>query len=123
MADAARLLCQVGGLLGISRTDHRPSIDEDLGANLLGYGLAVQFDRTAQRRGYAGLQAQIGGMFGGVSDPAPPQDRAVLHDVIEPGVADLLGSQMPWKAVIGQRPRERKGAGNDVVGHDEMMRT
>src|SRR5260370_1304636 len=48
VADATRLLGEVGGLVGISRTDNRPPINEDLRADLLGHGLAIYFGPTLE---------------------------------------------------------------------------
>ena len=43
-------------------------------------------------RGDAALEVQPGGVLGRVAVAAPPQDRALLDDVVEPGLADLLGA-------------------------------
>ena len=66
------------------------------------------------------LQAQVGGVLGGVAQPAPPQDGALLDDVVEPGLADLRRrSGRGVVAVVGQRAQEGEGAGDVVVGDDQ----
>ena len=91
VADAGGPAGEVGGQLRIAGGDHRPAVDEDLGADLLGDDLAVEGDRAAVRRGDAVLQAQVGGVLGRVAEAAPPEDRAPLDHVVEPGLADLRG--------------------------------
>ena len=78
----------------LARRDHRPAVDEDLRADLLGDRLAVDRDRAGGGRGDAALQVQPGGVLGRVAVAAPPQDRALLDDVVEPGLADLLGAEV-----------------------------
>ena len=65
------------------------------------------------------LQAQVGGVLGGVAHAAPPEDRALLDDVVEPGLADLRGRQVAAVAVVGQGAQEGEGAGDVVVGDDQ----
>ncbi len=89
MADARRLFRECGGERGIARRDDRPAVDEDLRADLLCDRLPVDRDRSAGRRRNPAFQVEPGGMLGGVAVAAPPQDRAVLDDVIEPRLADL----------------------------------
>jgi len=64
MADAARPPGQVGGQLRVARRDHRPAVDEDLGADLLGDGKPVGGDRAAGRRFEATLEPLVSGMLG-----------------------------------------------------------
>ena len=121
VTDTACLLREVGCLLGIAGAHHRPAIDEDLRPDLLGHGFAIELDRAALRRRDAGLEPQVGGMFGRIAQTAPPQDRAILDDVVQPGVSDLLRRDPGGEAAIGERARKRKGAGDIVVGHHEMV--
>ena len=58
------------------------------------------------RRRDAALQVEPGGVLGGIADAAPPEDRALLDDVVEPGLADLLGASDPARC---RSPRARGG--------------
>ena len=58
-------------------------------------------------------------MLGRVAHAAPPQDRAPLDDIVEPALADLLGSQVGRESIICQRAQKGKGAGDIVVGDDQ----
>jgi hypothetical protein len=119
VADAGGAACQVGRPLGVARADHGPAVDEDLGADLLGHLRAVELEGAAARRRDAVLQAQVGGMLGGVAQAAPPEDGAALDDVVEPGLADLGGGERRAVAVVGQGAQEGEGAGDVVVGDDQ----
>ena len=110
---------EVGGQLGVAGGDHGPAVDKDLGADLFGHHLAVQGDRAAARGRDALLETQVGGVLGGVAHAAPPEDRALLDDVVEPGLADLRGREVAAVAVVRERAQEGKGAGDVVVGDDQ----
>ena len=58
-------------------------------------------------------------MLGRVAQPAPPQDRSLFDDVVEPGLADLGAAQVVAAGVIGQGAEEGEGAGDVVVGDDQ----
>ena len=89
VADPGRLLGEPRGEGRVAGRDDRPAVDEDLRADLFGHGLAVDADRAAGRRLDPALQIEPGRVLGGIAVAAPPQDRAVLDDVVEPGLADL----------------------------------
>ncbi len=89
VADTRGATGQICGQLGVARRDHRPTVDEDLGADLLGHYRAVQRRRAALGRRCAVFQAQERRMLGGIAHAAPPQDRALLDQVVQPGLADL----------------------------------
>ncbi len=119
VADAGRAPRQVGGQVGVAGCNHGPTIDEDLRADLLGNDLAVQRRRPAVRRGDARFEAQVGGVFSGASQAAPPQDGLVLDQVIEPGLADLRGGDLAREAVVGQCADEGESTGDVIIGDDQ----
>lgn len=119
VADRGGAAGEVGGARRVAGRDHRPAVDEDLRADLLGDDRAVECDRTAGGGGRAGLQAQIGGVLGRVAEAAPPEDRAPLDDVVQPALADLRGSEIRGVATIGEGTEEGEGAGDVVVGDDQ----
>ena len=76
---------------------------------------------TGPRSGDPMLEVQPGGVFGRIAVAAPPQDRALLDDVVEPGLADLLGREVCRGAVVLERAHESEGAGDVVVGDDQRL--
>ena len=110
---------EVRRLLWIARRDHRPAVDEDLRADLFGHHLAVHGDRAARRGVDARRQAHVGRVFRRVAEAAPPQDRAVLDQVVEPGLADLLRGQLRVAVVVFECADERERAADVVVGDDQ----
>ena len=57
--------------------------------------------------------------FGRAAHAAPPEDGALLNDVIQPGFADLARAQLRVVIVILQSAEEDETAGNVVIGDDE----
>ena len=55
--------------------------------------------------------------------PLPPHHRidALLDDVVEPGLADILGREVGRDAVVLERADEGEGAGHVVVGDDQRL--
>ena len=119
MTHPGRLFGKPCGECGISRRDDRPAVDEDLRADLLGDGLAVDRDRTAGRRRNPALQIEPGRVLGGVAVSAPPEDRAALDKVVEPRLADLPRREIGARAVILERADECEGSCDVVVGDDQ----
>jgi len=119
MADRSGAASQVGGALRIARGNHRPPVNEYLRPDLLGDDWPIQRDRAAARGRDAVLKAQVSSMFGRIAQPSPPQDRLALDQVVQPGLANLLGGEREGVAVVRQRAQEGEGAGDVVVGDDE----
>ena len=67
----------------------------------------------------AALQVEPGGVLGRVAGAAPPQDGAILDDVVEPGLADLARRDVGLGAMLLERANEGEGSGDVVVGDDE----
>ena len=82
MADPRRLLGEPGRKRRVARRNDRPAIDENLRADLFRDGLAVDFDRAARGRLDPALEIEPGGMFGRVAVAAPPQNGAMLHEIV-----------------------------------------
>ena len=80
---------QADGEVGIAGSDHRPAVDEDLRADLLGHHLAVQLHRSASGRLDAALETKVSRVLGGVAEAAPPEHRPLPDQVVEPALADL----------------------------------
>ena len=76
-------------------------------------------DRSAVGRRNAALQIEPGRVLGRVAVAAPPQDRAMLDDVVEPGLADLARRDVAARPMILERPDEGEGPGDVVVGDDQ----
>ena len=119
MAHAARLGGQRGGQLRVARRHHGPAVDEDLGADLLCHHLGVEGDGTAARRLDAVLEAQVGGVLGGVAQAAPPQHGALLDQVVEPGAPDVGRAEVGAASEVFQRANEGERARDVVVGDDQ----
>jgi hypothetical protein len=119
MTDLGRLFGEAGGERRISRRDDRPAVDKNLRADLLRDGLAVDRDRAARRRLDAAPQVEPGCVLGRFAVAAPPQDRAILDDVVEPGFADLTRRDVGSRAMVLESANEGKRAGNVIVGDDE----
>ena len=62
-------------------------------------------------------------MFGGVAQTAPPQNRAIFDDVIQPIPTDLFGGNFGRVArrgcIVVERADKSESAGNIVIGDDE----
>ncbi len=121
VADAGGAAGQVRRQLRVAGRDHRPAVDKDLRADLLGDDRAVERDGAAARRLDPCGQAEKRGVLRGVAHPAPPQDRAALDDVVEPGVADLRGGQARRIPVVRERADKGEGAADVVVGDDQRL--
>ena len=67
------------------------------------------------------LEVQPGSVLGRIAIAAPPQNRAVLDEVVEPGLADVLGGQIRRDAIVLKRTDEGEGAGDVVVGDDQRL--
>src|SRR5271157_3301564 len=100
MADPGRLLGEPGGQGRIAGSDDRPAVDENLGADLFRHRLAVERHRAARRRLDPALKIEPCRMFGGIAIAAPPKNRALLDDVVEPGLADLARGKVWPRAVV-----------------------
>ncbi len=79
----------------------------------------VERDRTGFWRWDAVLQTKVGGVLGGISEAAPPEDRAALDDVVEPGLAICCWSQIKRVPVIWQGAKKRESARYVVIGHNK----
>ncbi len=121
MADTSGPAGQVGGQFGVTRGDHRPAVDKNLGTNLFGHHFTIQSNRAAPRGLNAILQVQIGGVFSGVTQPPPPQDCTLFDDIVEPGLTDLGRSQIEAVAVVGQGTQEGESTGDIIVGDNERL--
>ena len=119
--DAAGFAREVGSQFRFTRSDHGPAVDEDLSADLLGDDLAIRGNRPGFGRRSAVFQAKKGCVFGGGPQPAPPEDGALLDQVVEPGLANLLCRDIPGDPVVFQRSHEGEGAGNIVIRLDEGL--
>ena len=117
--DAGGPAGEVGGALGVPGAHHRPPVDEDLRADLFGHDLAVRGHGAGTRRLHAVAQPQVRGVLGRVAEAAPPEHRAVLDEVVEPGLADLGRGEVRIAAVVLERPHESERAADVVVGDDE----
>ena len=58
-------------------------------------------------------------MFGRIAVAAPPENRALLDDIVEPGLTDLLGGKVRPRAVVLERADEGERSRDVVVGHDQ----
>ena len=58
-------------------------------------------------------------MFGGVAEAAPPENRAIFDQIVQPGLADLLRRDGRIAVVVLQGANERERAADVVVGDDE----
>ena len=119
VGDTGRPPRQIGGKLRVAGRHHGPTVDEDLGANLLGHHLAIQRHRAAAGCGDALLQAQKGSVLSGVAHTAPPKDRALFDNVVQPTLPDLRRRYRTAVAVVGQCAQKCKRAGNIIVGDNQ----
>src|SRR5438067_924088 len=78
----------------IARRDHPPAVNKNLRADLLRHHLAVGRYRAALWRRNAVLQADIGRVLRRVAQPAPPQYRLLLNQIVQPCLADLRRRQV-----------------------------
>jgi len=60
-------------------------------------------------------------VLGGIAFAAPPQNSALLNDVVEPALADLLGARTWFNAIVFERADEGEGAGHVAAGDDERL--
>ena len=121
VADPPGLRRQCRCFFRVARADHAPAVDEDLRPDLFGHHPPVERHRAALRRGDALLEPQVGGVLGGIAQPAPPQDRLVLDDVVQPGAPDLFAAQVVAAGVVLERADEGERAGDVVVGDDQGL--
>ncbi len=121
MADAGGAAGEPCGEAGLAGRHHRPAVDEDLRPDLFGEGRAVHRDRSALRRRDALAQVEPGGVLGGIAVAAPPQDRSLLDEVVEPGAADVARAEVRRDAVVLEGADEGEGAGHVVVGDHERL--
>ena len=119
VADTRGGVSELDRQLGVARRDHRPAVDEDLGADLLRHDLAVPFHRAAFGRLDSALETKVSRVLGGVAEAAPPEHRALPDQVVEPGLADLPRAESRARAVILERPQKREGPRDVVVGDDQ----
>src|SRR5262249_26251099 len=64
---------------------------------------------------------KICGVFGRAAEAAPPQDRLLLDDVVEPGPSDHRRRERGGITVVLERAEEGKRAGDVVVRkHDRQ---
>src|SRR5438552_13679316 len=89
MADTGCFACQFKSQLWISRRYHRPGINENLGPDLFGNNRPVQLYRSTSRRFDSLTQPNKRGVFRRVTESAPPQNCAVLDDIVKPRLSDL----------------------------------
>jgi hypothetical protein len=117
VTDSASCFGQSGGKPRLARRDQRPAVNEDLRADLLGDRLSICGDRTGPRSGHPTLEIQPCGVFGRIAVAAPPQNRALLDDRIEPGLADFLGREICFDPVLVESAHESERARDIVVGN------
>ena len=117
--DTRRPAREVGGALGVSGTDHPPTVDKNLRTDLLGDDRSVRRDTAAFRRANTCLEAQVSGVFRRAPQTAPPEDRPIFDEDIQPPVADLGGGDIRRAAVFGDRPQKRERPADVIVGDDE----
>ena len=117
--DAGRAARQIGRQLRVARRRQRPAIDEDLGRDLLCDYLPVGRRGAARRWLQPPLEAQIRGVGGGVAEAAPPQHRAFLDQIVQPGAADRRRGNLPAARFVLQGADEDEGARDVVVRHDQ----
>ena len=58
-------------------------------------------------------------MLSGVAHTAPPKDRALFDNVVQPTLPDLRRRDRTAVAVVGQCAQKCKCAGNVIVGDDQ----
>src|SRR5579883_392913 len=119
MADPRRLLGEARGEGRLARRDHGPSVDENLRADLLGDSAPIRRHRAARRRSEAALQIEPGGMLRRIAIAAPPEDRALLDNVIQPSLADFGCAEIGLGAVVLELANEGERPGNVVVRDDQ----
>ena len=100
MAHTSRSLGEFYCLIGVTRRDHGPTVDKNLGTNLFRYHLTIHFHGTAHGGVNTAGQAQVGGMLSGVTHATPPQHAAFLNQVIEPALANFLRRNVGISGVI-----------------------
>ncbi len=110
---------QIGGQLWITRSDHRPAIDEDLRADLLGNHLSIQRNRATCWCRDATFEAQKSGVFGRITQATPPQNRAALNNIVEPGLTDLCWGKVKSIAIIWERTQEGECTRDVIIGDDQ----
>ena len=121
VAHRRRRADQRAGLLRVAGRHQRQRIGEDLGADLGGEHRSVERAAAAVRGPVAHLEAQVRGVLGGATETAPPQDRLVLDDGVEPSVAEIRRRDAARVAAVLQRPEEAEAAGQVVVGHHQRQ--
>src|SRR5271168_3982115 len=119
MADARRLLGEARGELRVARRDDRPAVDEYLRADLLRDGSPIGRDRTAHRRRDPAFEIEPRRMFRRVAVAAPPENGALLDDVVEPRLPDFPRREVRARAMVLERANEGERSGDVVVGHDQ----
>ncbi len=101
------------GLLGACES---PPFRAGFRTALFGDRAAVQFARTAQRRGHTFFQMDVSRVRGGVSHPAPPKHSAIFDGVMQPRLRDLGAADVLRIAKIFERAHGGQRAGEAVIG-------
>ena len=94
VADAAGRFGELRRQFRLTGRHQRPAVDEDLRADLFGDSLSVGRDRPRMRGRQTALEIEPGRVLGRIAVAAPPQDRSLLDDRVEPRLADLLGREV-----------------------------
>ncbi len=119
VADAGRIPDQFHRCLRISRTCHGDRVNKDLCADLLCQNLSIDLGGAAFWRFYPVFQIEIRGMFRRSAQSAPPQDRFIFYDIIEPCISECLRRRIFFKSMILNSPEKTKCTGNVIVRHDQ----
>ena len=100
VADTGSAASKINSKCRITRRDQAPTINKNLRTDLFSHDFTIQRNRTRLRRRNTIFKSQVGGMLGGVSESAPPQDGAVFDDIVKPGLTDLRRGEIKRVVVI-----------------------
>lgn len=121
MRDACGAAREFRRFCRIARADHAPAVDKNLRSDLLGDNGSVQRRAATARRVDTVLQTQIGGVFCRYPQAAPPENRAILDNRVQPPVPDLFWRKSTGIAVFREGAQECKRARDIVVGDDKRL--
>jgi len=100
-------------LLEVEVTPNRP--------DLLSHHGTVQLRRPGPWRVDTGSEPEVRGVLGRVPQTAPPQDRAIGYELVEPGSRDRLRVQRLVGTYVVEHSRKDERAADVVVGDDQQV--